>query len=178
MSIIYYLSKIKGKKVNYNKRMIPIFFILACFFSTYVIADTAITKFQAIDKTQMGEAVNMGQVELVDTWFLQLPAFKFSLYDFDPGAYILALHLGSSCSKRGPTLEKVKKELKIWNPENLFEIEVPENGYFDTTLIAKPDAVTSKTKNLITVTTMRGQIITIRKQENDKIYACGKVPEL
>ena len=74
--------------------------------------------------------------------------------------------------------KKSQKELEIWNPENLFEIEILENGYFDTTLIAKPETVTSKTKNLITVTTMRGQIITIRKQSNDKIYACARIPEL
>ena len=164
--------------MNSNRCIIHIFFILACFFSNYVTADTAITKFKSIEKTQMGEAVNMGQVELVDTWFLQLPAFKFGLNDFEPGTYVLALHSGNSCNQRGPTLEKVQKELAVWKPSNLFEIEIPKNGFFSTTLIAKPETVTSKTKNLITVTTMRGKIISIRNQANNKVYACGKVHEL
>ena len=153
-----------------NKMKYLVIFFYIFFFSFQVKADWTTVEFFTKDKE------NIGNAEGVDSWFLQLPAFKFNLNNLKPGKYRIALYDGSSCEDYGLPIHKNKPELNAWNPENLVNFYVDENGKFNTTLGLKPEITTADNRGLISIGSMRGKPLLIFNKEDNLIFACGLIP--
>ena len=119
---------------------------------------------------------NIGNAEGVDSWFLQLPAFKFKLKNLETGKYRIALYDGESCENFGIPILKNNPELSDWNIENLVNFSIDKTGIFNTTIGLKPTITTAKNRGLISIGTMRGKPLLIFKDNESTFYACGFVP--
>ncbi len=149
------------------------FITFLCFIYIYpiqLIADWTTVEFFTKDK------VNIGNAEGVDSWFLQLPAFKFKLKNLEVGKYRIALYDGDSCENFGIPIIESKPELSDWNIENLVNFSIDKNGIFNSTIGLKPKITTANNRGLISIGSMRGKPLLIFKENNNKFYACGFVP--
>src|SRR6056300_960280 len=105
------------------------FITFLCFIYIYpiqLIADWTTVEFFTKDK------LNIGNAEGVDSWFLQLPAFKFKLKNLEMGKYRIALYDGDSCENFGIPIIESKPELSDWNIENLVNFSIDKNGIFNS----------------------------------------------
>ena len=119
---------------------------------------------------------NIGIAEGVDSWFLQLPAFKFKLKNLEEGKYRIALYDGKSCENFGFPIIENNPELSDWDIENLVNFSIDKTGNFNTTIGLKPNITTAENRGLISIGTMRGKPLLIFKDNESKFYACGLVP--
>tara|TARA_B100000686_G_scaffold111542_1_gene118950 strand:- start:3098 stop:3514 length:417 start_codon:yes stop_codon:yes gene_type:complete len=119
---------------------------------------------------------NIGNAEGVDSWFLQLPAFKFNLNNLKTGKYRIALYDGNSCKDYGLPIHKNNPELIDWDPENLINFYVDESGKFNTTLGLKPKITTANNRGLISIGSMRGKPLLIFTKVDNSVFACGLIP--
>ena len=150
------------------KHCILIFFI--SIFSFQLKADWTTVEFFTKDRK------NIGIAEGVDSWFLQLPAFKFNLKNLNPGEYRIALYDGNSCTNYGLPIHQSNPQLIDWDPENLVSFTVNEKGTFDITLGLKPKNTTAENRGLISISSMRGKPLLIFAKKNNSLFGCGLIP--
>ena len=145
-------------------------FILIFIFTFQLKADWTTVEFYNKSKE------NIGNAEGVDSWFLQLPAFKFNLRNLKSGKYRIALYDGNSCIDYGLPINRNNPELSDWDPENLINFYVDETGKFNTTLGLKPKITTADNRGLISIGSMRGKPLLIFTKEDNSFFACGLIP--
>ena len=133
-------------------------------------ADWTTVKFYKKDGTSIGLA------EGADSWFLNAPAFKFNLKNLEPGKYRMALYDGESCINYGVLAEINKPKLKTWHTSRLLIIEANQKGIFNTTLGIKPEVFNEDSRNLISISSLRGFPLLLFKVNNNELIACGVVP--
>ena len=154
--------------INKTKYFVILFFIFFCSFQ--LKADWTTVEFFTKNKN------NIGNAEGVDSWFLQLPAFKFNLKNLKSGKYRIALYDGNSCKDYGLPIHKNNPELIDWDPENLVNFSVDKSGEFNITLGLKPKITTAENRALISIGSMRGKPLLIFRKDDNSIFACGLIP--
>jgi hypothetical protein len=122
------------------------------------------------------DGTSIGKAEGADSWFLNAPAFKFNFKNLEPGTYRIALYDGTSCANYGASAEINNPKLKTWHTAKLLILEANEEGIFNTTLGIKPDVFNEDSRNLVSISTLRGYPLLLFKLNNNDLIACGIVP--
>ena len=156
---------------NYRRIVINIIIIIVLLFlySNYSHSQTATVEFYDNANYLIGGA------ELVDSWFLGLPAFTFKLKNMAEGEYFLAIYSGFGCKKsdRGIFFHLHDKKLAPWHTDRLLKFTINKKSTYSGVLSLKPDKVTSDTRELLTVSKMIGHPIIIYNKHG--FEACGIV---
>ena len=100
----------------------------------------------------------VGEAELVDSWFLGLPAFTFNIKNLSKDTYFLAIYSGFGCkeSEKGVYYHLENEKLIPWHTDKLLEFSTNSQSSYKGVLSLKPDKVTAETRELLTVEKMIG----------------------
>lgn len=144
-------------------------------FYTVLIMNKSYSDWTTVEFIQ-NDGSSIGIAEGADSWFLNAPAFKFDFKNLEPGKYRIALYDGKSCLEYGISAEISNPKLKSWHTSKLLIIEANQEGIFNTTLGIKPEVFNEDSRNLISISSLRGFPLLLFKVNNDELIACGVVP--
>jgi len=123
-----------------------------------------------------GAGVELGVVELVDSWFTSLATLLFDISGLAPGTYAVRLHDSPNCDAASPVYTGDGVD-DGWVRGQLGEIEVTPGGAVTRTLSLRPPQLVAGADK-VTVREMRGHALVIHQADTgtDSRVACGIVP--
>ncbi len=116
----------------------------------------------------------IGTAEIVDSWFLGLPAFDFKLTNIPKGKYYLSAYSGKNCDhkSRGSFMHLIDSRLEPWHTDKLLTFNVADSYDFNGILSLKPDKVNESTRSLLTAQKFINHPLVIYNDKSN-FEACG-----